>query len=316
MEEKGFGAVCKGIKYGLIRITNDLKLIDYNQTAKSLVMLPRRNARINKVLYKGGEALKSLGAALGSSVNLVFLSGARYLNSIAIRERDGNILCVLHPLFAVVNQSRFVHELGKLTSFYAKNMLLMIEEAEGRRLNLGFRMAAPSVAMYYRDMSNDHYATVVMGVEALLEKLKNTDLNKELTVVVDRISTGWAALINMLVVQFVVSELLSVFEFYGAGEKAVMHIGYSDKHLFVYLRDKLASPLTDSEKYFLRMFSEMMRMVNVGCEARIDNTGRFVIKTYIPTTFETKHLRAGWTKTSAEAWSYLDYSLENYILAQ
>ena len=316
MEGKRFDAVYNGLKYALIRLSPELKLIDFNPAARELVLLPRRNACAKKVLEKNGEALEMLGQSFGCAVNLVFISGNKHINSVAMRERDGYILCFIHPLLTAVSGVRLNAALSKLASFYAKNILLILEEAEKSKHRFHYRMAEMSCNACYKELSHNKYYSLSSVFKALSRKLSNLDLRVQLTVVFDDIRSVWSEAVNGAVVQFVVAEMLSVFESYGTGDKAVLHIGYSSNHMHVFLRDRLARELTDSDDYFLRIFSELMKIIDVGCDIRILDNGRFYIKTYIPTERKFCRLKKKPPMMQDSDFTYYDYCLDNYLAAE
>ena len=313
MEGKRFDKVFNGLKYALVRLTSELKLTDCNCAARELILLPRRNASVKGVLKEKGAELSKLGSKFGSAQTVVFVSGGKHINAVAMRERDGGILCFVHPLLTAVSGVRLSAALSRLASFYAKNILLILEEAESSGKRFNYRIAAMSSNACYKELSENKYYTLMSVFNALVGKLAGLDLHAELAVVFDDIRSVWSEAVNSAVVMFAVSELINVFEIYGAGERAVLHIGYSSRHMHVILRDKLNNAMSESDGYFLRIFSEMMKMIGTGCEIKVLDNGRFNIKFFIPTDHRFYKLKAPPPQMEDSDFAYYNYCLDNYL---
>ena len=313
MEGKRFGQVLMSIRYGLVKLTPELKLIDKNHVADALIELPRRGASVKGILFDGGKAFSSLGTRCGDTVDIAFNVRGRRMIAVALRERSGNVICLIHPLLAALERGRVGTRISRLAASCSRNLVSIFEEAETSGVFLSTRQPSFSPVDCLNYMYPDRMMSVASAFTNTVEKLKNIDLNKLLTVVVDNIADKWSGMVNLAVMQFAVTELLNVFETFGKGENAILHIGVGNSSVRLVLRDKLMREPTESDVYTVRIFSELMKLVGAGSEVKIRPDGSFWFKVFV--YVEEKHLEHLTLKqptpiVEGEYWSYLDYAME------
>lgn len=312
MEGKRFNSVFKKLRYGLIRTDAELKMIDFNAAARELLQLPKRGSSLKELLRCHGTELEELGQKEGSVITVSFPVQNKSVNAAAFREESGGILFFVHPLLSVLGVGRVKNRYVQVAQYYSSNILWILKESEQNRGFSCFRMASVPNKAYFSELFPSRHYTIANAMRILIDKLKNIDFNKEFTIVVDKLSDCWAEMVSMTTTQYVLSELFTVLELYGAGSKPIMHFGFSEKYLKIVVRDELCRKPEKSDTYFARVFTELMKLIDVGCEVRIDPSGSFSIKVYIPTIMLNMYLSVPDIMVVSELWAYFDYCMDYY----
>lgn len=309
MKNGRFGSAYSELKYGLVRIDGRGVIIDKNEMAEAILPLPRRGSSMLGIMLGDGK-LDGLADAVGSSLAVVLENEGIRRNAVAFRESSGTVLLLLHPLLSTLHLGHNGAHFKKILSFYSKNILSALESAENNR-NSYFRMASLPDKTFFGGMSVNNYYVLKNAVDKTAKKLENTELSKELKVVVENPPRDARLGVVLTHIEFVLSELLSVRELYGEEKEAVLYIGYADSCLVFALKDKI-TPSGKLDECFFKVFSEIMKLIDVGSYVEISDSGELLLKAYIP---YIKINSLANTPPHAE-WSYFDYSRAYYFGAK
>ena len=308
MEDKRFGQAFLGLCYGLVRVSPDMKLIDYNSAAKRLVPLPRRGADITPLLVRSLPRLDKLGEESGSIMTQGFCYGSRRVNFLAFREESGSVLCLIHPLFAAIGIGNEGAWLSRVAKYYCKSIFALLEEAD----NIGgrgvFRTAALSDKVYIKRPNNRMNVTLLDGIKIVANKLVNTKYYKYIDMKFDLPLEGDTLIIEFNIIDYAITEMLAVCEIFARGNKTVLRICGDKRGMTVALTARVAGSPTESDICFLKIFNEIMKIMNVDCDIRLASDGRFTIDLIIPGEYDIRYLK---DPTPFE-WQYIDYALDGY----
>ena len=127
--EKIFNPILKELKYGLCRLTSDLKLVDKNEMADAVFPLPKRGSNMTSCFVGGDESLSKLKSSRAISVTLT--AGGIVRNAVAFRENGDGILLLFHPLLSVLYYGNNPYRFDKLLSLHWQSIIGLLEAADG-----------------------------------------------------------------------------------------------------------------------------------------------------------------------------------------
>lgn len=307
-----FNKALMNLSYGLVRLSPEFKIIDKNTAAEDIIGLPRRGSGIRTMTEDNGKSLEALGEKRGKATVVTLRENSRRINALALREDRESILLFFHPMLSVLTRGLSRGIISKIVAFYSENILDILKEASQHKGVSYFKNAGLPDKTFFSDLTVPRNFTVATALKLLTEKLDKVDLKKSLTVVVDRMDDCWAKTVNFTVFEYTVTELISVLGLYGSGEKAVMHIIPESRFLKIIVRDKMNHKISVSDRYFGRIFSEIMKLIDVGSKVTMKDDGDFEINVYIPVKQAEYVLREPLPVTEKEFWSYFDYCMEYY----
>ena len=282
MIASGFNSAQKSFCLGLARLDHEYRLIDYNAAAKRLIDFPRRGVFVCDMLYGGKASLNKLGKRVGDSVVVSFLIENRHLNTVAFRERGGSVLLFFHPLLATLKLGNSNKSFAKILSFYSGNILSVLTEMGAPKGTVAYRYASIPDKVYYSDLETNNLYTAKRSIETLVRKLQATNFKKKITIAVDGAPYDNTVGINILVLQYSMIELFSALQIYGEGENTSIRIGMVGDALRISLFDKLNRKLNSSDTYYARVFTEFLKLIDVGSKIEFKETGELNIEVYIP----------------------------------
>jgi hypothetical protein len=260
MEEK-FASVYKSIRLGLVRLTSEMVITDKNSMADILFPFPSRKGRLD-VCFKKENAVSELMLLEKDGVSRI---------SLAIREKSGTVLLLLHPELSSHLSLLNDKTLSKLVSLYSCDILEILESVVSKR-KVNF------IPYTFTENITDSRATVSDAVNKVLGRLSQTVLCDELDVFVDnRLKTAIGE-ISQISLQRAVSELLTVRELFGEKKKAQINLIAEQNHLVFNLEDNVSI----TNPHFARIFEETVRLMGLGCVLKISEDGRLTAKILIP----------------------------------
>lgn len=298
--EKLFNSALKEMKYGLCRLTSDLRLVDKNEMADAVFSFPKRGSNMALCFVGGSDALSGLESSRAISVTLKADGTVR--NAVAFRESDGGILILFHPLLSALYLGNNSYRFDKILSLHWRSILGLLEAADGGGIaNYGVTYS-PDRAFFGSFDGKDFY-TVARVVPQIVGKLSQTALKKELTVLVDKKCERINSCVRFTQIEYVLGELLAIREHYGKSDKARLQIGCSDNCFMLVLVDRTHAQAGRVDEYYLKIFSELMKIIDVGTSAHISSDGELVVKAYLPFVKTSKFMQP----TYAPRWDYFDY---------
>ena len=278
MKTKCFMQTLNDMKYGLVKLTADFKISDKNEVADAIFPLPRRGSDLSKYLEIDKAVLTSL-ASFNAVTVLISRKGFRK-NAIAFRASDGGIMLLFHPVLSTLKLGNNEARINKILQFYSKNIFEMLETAI--KYQSEEKLSGIPDKSFFEDFSIGKLRAVNSVVDSLVKRLAETVLNRELSVVVDTNVASKLGKISEAEVDFVVSEILAIREYYGESDNARLQIGCYENCLAVVLIDKADDNSSVKDNHYLNVFLSLMQVIDIGSYAGIDGSGELVIKAYIP----------------------------------
>ena len=307
MVSERFNTVYKNFKYGLVRIDDDLKIVDKNRSAEALMKLPRRGAKIIG-LFADKDIISGLGRKYAASAAADLNLGGKRVCAVAFREKSGTILLLFHPLLANISRKSIKGRASRIVLHYMTGILEILGESEGG----WFTSRALPGKMNYPDISIDRSFTLKTAVRMITEKFDKTDLAYNLTVIVDKIENGYSETVNFTLIQYALTEAITVLGLYGEGKHAVMNIGTENNEFVLTVRDRMNRALKESDKYFARVFTEIMKLIGVGSSMKMSNDGFLELALSVPVKRAEYVLKEPSALSEDELWGYFDYCMEYF----
>lgn len=209
---------------------------------------------------------------------------------------------LFHPLLSALCLGKNSFRFQKLLASYGKNILGLLQAAEnGEIAHYGTSYSADRA--FFEGFEISDLFTVSSAVDLIGHKLSQAVMKKPLTVLVDKKCKTATSCVGFTQIEYVLGELLTMCEYYGKGEKATLQIGCANNCLMIVLIDRADSETGKSDEYYLKIFGEFMRLIDVGISAHVNAEGELIIKAFLPFS-KTNRLMA---PAFMSIWNYFDY---------
>ncbi len=274
-----FNLILQRLAVGLIRLTPDLALKDKNEMADALLTLPRRGASL-KGLFIDPSEISSLKPAQGCAV-VTICDGARLKKAALFCEKDGYLL-LFHPILSMLGVGKTDGRFKKLISIYGKNIYEIIKSAESDTESVSARAVMASENTFYADLAIFDDRTLKNALHSLLYKIAELPLKKELMIYCDNLCLSSSDIVSLTHTQYLLSELISVREQFGAKNKAELYVLQRGQALVLSLYDEAQMPKSKNLVYYLKIFSELAALLDAHCDVNISGSGELSVRVYIP----------------------------------
>ena len=127
-----------------------------------------------------------------------------------------------------------------------------------------------------------------------------------------KIENGYSETVNFTLIQYALTEAITVLGLYGEGKHAVMNIGTENNEFVLTVRDRMNRALKESDKYFARVFTEIMKLIGVGSSMKMSNDGFLELALSVPVKRAEYVLKEPSALSEDELWGYFDYCMEYF----
>ena len=312
MIKSKFGSVLRNFVHGVVRVSDDLKLIDKNPAVEKLLSLPRRGSNIGAYMKDGGKCLVSLEKRYGSVTPVVFKGFTIDFNAFAFREDSKNILILFEPILSAYYTSCVKKTVPRLVSFYSKVILSILTDADTKgecHYACGY---LSNILSYDEDGITPFFYSLNNAIPVIDTKLRNIDFTKTITIVFDKNHNEKTTFVDMRTVQYLLSELLLTLELYGANDKSSIYINQTEDSLCFTVRDKLNREITKSDGYYARIVTEILRLINVESEIKLSKDGELVFFASVPIIHDVRFIHIPQPLDEEEMWGFFDYCLDYF----
>lgn len=302
-----FNKVIDRMRYGLIRISPSLVLIDKNRVAEALVDLPKRGAGVRKLFVNAAD-IEALKNEKGAAVTCRIYGKDKVVGVVAIREKSGNIILFLHPLLAAICSNEENVKVRKILRYYGKYILDIIYEAsEGEGIYTVKSTGIPDKG-YFINFGEDKEVRLSEALKAMGGKLAATDFKNNITVLIENNTSCVFKCVNFNKFMYVVTEQLAMLNSIGLGVSSKVYIHADMNFLYVTVEDSMKEAATKADEYFARIFTETIHLLKVHTDIRFKRD-RFESTVAIPITEVSYKLRDIIVTFEGEYFGYYDYCL-------
>ncbi len=269
-------------------------------------MLPQRGSSLKGYFENCEDFLSELGKSRVSIARVKTENVSR--NVIGFVENDGNILLLFHPLLSALYLGKNYFRLKSLLARHSKNVIGLLHAADnGDIAHYGASYSADR--SFFESFDRNDLFTVSSAVDLIVHKLSQTVMKKKLTVLVDKKCKTSTSCVGFTQIEYVLGELLAMCEYYGKSEKPTLQIGCANNCFMIVLVDKVDSETGRSDEYYLKIFGEFMRLIDVGTSAHVTADGELIIKAFLPFSKTNKLMASAFMSL----WDYFDYMRAYFV---
>ncbi len=131
-----FDSAAKKLIYALMRITPDMRIADKNSAARKYTFLPRVGSDIRKFCGEYAKRLTDVQNGVRKATVVPFRQIGRTLYAAVIREENGCLLMIFHPLLIFVGANTEQDKLEKALSACAEKLRLSTTTPEKEKPSL------------------------------------------------------------------------------------------------------------------------------------------------------------------------------------
>lgn len=306
MNTTAFDSVKKHFGYGLVKLSADLKIIDKNIKAESFRVFPRRGANVRPVIENGKKRLTEMSDKLGDNAIIEFQNGINRVNAFAIRDFDGGIMLLLHPLISTASLGRG----GKMPKSYAINILKIIYEENLENNFSGNEFISYESTAIKRPML---IATVV---KSLSEKLKNTNFKNLITFDFDCTRLGLSLAVDFNTVIYALTEILALENTFSNGKSAKIDFVFTEETLDITLNAVMKKKDINDGRTLSRLFSEALLLFGISAFVKFTRDGFIFAKASVNLETAGSTAREPAIFFLNSIWGYFDYSMDYYALGE
>ena len=302
-----FNKVIDRMKYGLVRLTPELKIIDKNRVADELVPFPKRASSVVRLLTNKSE-LESLKNEKGAAATCRIRGKSRVIGAVAIREKSGNILLFFHPLLTAICSDSENLKVKKILKYYGRYILDMIYQAsEGEGIYTVKSIGMPD-KNFFINFGEERAVRLSEGLKTIARKLAVTDFKNNITILVENNTDCVFKCVNFNTLMYVVTEQMSLLHSVGLGVNSKVYIHADTNFLYVTVEDRMKEMATKADEYFARIFAEVIHLLKVYTDVKFKRD-TFESTVAIPISEFSYKLREIVLTTEDEYWGFYDYCL-------
>ncbi len=311
------------LSLGLIRLSPDLKIIDKNKASENILELPSRGVNFLKLCAddQSLERLKGLVKKYGAFGIVSVLAGNRTLSAAVFRERDGNILIVLHPMLtaidAAANKERAESVLGQyskqiLDALTSEDEIYELFPDESERAGMSLQKKVWGASEIYFNLNIKNICPLEHAVNKIIEKLENTDLKKSFTFIIDKSVRSFGLFIEMSRLLYVLTEMMDAAAVIAPDGVCTVRITADTDILNITLIDRSKLKNARLRDIRIKILSVVFSLLGVDINKRLENNGHIILSATVPLEKQPYRLRE--PEIGEELVSYLSFSLAFYGL--
>ncbi len=236
----------------------------------------------------------------GENITVSFSDGIKTVNAVAIREKDGNILLLLHPLISSLTLGRS----GKMSRAYGINILSIIY---GEKINN--TISVKDIFPFY-DFTVKRLTLVSTAMREVSEKLRKVNFKNKITVNFENMNISISKAVDFTTVVYVLAEILSVENTFSDGKSAVLTFCSTENTLDIILKARSKKKPVNNYEIFARLFCESLRLYGVHAQLDISSDGFIIAKASINTEITTSYVREPGVYIEEAIWSYFDFCMD------
>lgn len=311
----------RNLKIGLIQLSRELKIADKNKAVDSILRLPRRGSDFLKLCAdtRSSDKLKGLGEQPASLSIISVLSAGKTLRMAALRENDGNILIILHPLLATLDTNASENDIENALAPYANQFLKTLESPEqidalysnnwDNGSISGLKSKSPSLPFWELNIKKIYPLHYV--IKSITDNISEINLKKDFSFIIDPSVNEFGQFIDSSRVAYVLAEIMEVSFLLSPDGASNVRIRSEAGYLSIALTDR-GKKFEQIHTLRLALLSEMLSLLGVHLKRRLDPDGHFMIGASIPLEEQPYRLRE--PELEHLTASYLVYALSFYGL--
>jgi len=306
ISDKQFDKIQNHFGYGLVRVSPEFKLIDKNIIADKARVFPKRGASILKLASDGGIRLISLSEKEGENIAVSFSDGIKTVNALAIREKNGNIILLIHPLISSVTLGKN----AKASRAYGINILNLIY-GEKIEKSLSVNDIFP-----FSPMSVKRLMLVTTAMKSIAERLSLINFKNSITLNFESMEKRLSKAVDFTAVVYALTEILSLESTFSDGKSAIITFSSTDDTLDIILNSRLNKNCLSDTEIFSRLFSDALKLVGVDATVKFGGDGFLFAKASVSTELTTSYVRVPGVYVEEAVWAYFDYVICMYGLGE
>ncbi len=279
MEEKYFTKALSSLNVGLVRLDAQLRLSDKNIMADLLFPFPKRGAKAAAYFGENAERVNALKIGMVCSVTVK--NGHISSTAAALRERDGGLLLILHPLFSIWHQGGSG---SKLLCACALAVYGIVKEMQADKSLSVFKTPKISESPSSLSFVKGESTSLTDAIKRAVTKLSQRVLDKNLALSVDSSYSEKPVYVMYSLLEYAVSQMIDLREMHGENEEASLAIKADKSYLILTLEDSIKPD--GIARYHIRVSAEILRTADLGCYVYVSEQGQLTFRVYIP--YESK----------------------------
>ena len=272
-----FGSASKKLVYALVRISPDMKIADKNASARKYTFLPRIGADIRRFCGDYAQRLEDVRNGVRKAAVIPFRSNGKTVYSAVIKEENGCLLMIFHPLLMFVGTNAEQSKLEKAVASCAEKLRLSttVSDKEKPRFpsNDEFLLASCFSRMVLGSKQ---------GSERLVDMIKLLNFTKIVRLVItgeDRVPRVFVEFSKLL---YAFAEIVSFADSLSSGDVLDVTANFGDNFMTVVVSGSSMHRVTEARKLYFDIFSSVMHCMGVGARMLKNREKSFEVAISVP----------------------------------
>ena len=277
-----FNPVLKKLHFGIIRLSDNFKIIDKNPAATRLFPSLRKNSDFSKLCCDKHnlEKLTNIGNNIANHSVFFVIYSFNSICTIALRDRDGSILLLFHPITARLDASH-IPSLEKVISANAKALLELIT-SDKADTDEYISKKDLKVIDSFSEFNIKKVFPVKQIVAIIADSLSSLDLKKQFTLVIDSSTSDFGIFTDLSKALYVLTEMLATDFSLSPRSNASVKISVDSGFFNIIISDKRSKTLDLNEKIRLSIVSEFLSIFGVQIRFSQSSGSYFLLSASIP----------------------------------
>lgn len=272
-----FDSAAKKLVYALIRITPDMKIADKNSAARKYTFLPRVGSDILKFCGAYAKKLMDVQSGLRKATFIPFRQLGKTLYAAVIKEENGCLLMIFHPLFIFVGTSVNNNVLEKAIASCAEKLRLSATLTEKEKPSF------PSSNEFL--LAGSFTPSRINGKEAvnrLEEAIKALNFNKSVKLRIPNEDDIPNVFIEYSKLLYAFAEISSFALSLSSTSSVIVTVNFCPNFMTVIASGDSEHKMTSARKLYFDIFSTVMHCISIGARILKTREKSFEVAISIP----------------------------------
>ena len=272
-----FGSASKKLVYALVRISPDLKIADKNASARKYTFLPRIGSDIRRFCGDYAKKLEDVKNEVRKAAIIPFRPSGKTFYSAVIKEENGCLLMIFHPLLMFVGTNAEQSKLEKAVASCAEKLRLSTTVSDKEK---------PRFPSSDEFLLASCFSRMVLGSEKasarLVEMIKLLNFKKIVRLVItgdDRVPTVFVEFSKLL---YAFAEIVSFAGSLSSGAILDVTANFGENFMTVVVSGSSEHRVTEARKLYFDIFSAVMHCMGVGARILKTRENSFEVAISVP----------------------------------
>ncbi len=282
-----FDTAMKKLIYALVRIDPFMKIADKNSAARKYTFLPRVGSDIRNFCGEYAKKLYEVKNGLKKAAVIPFRPDGKSVYAAILREDNGCLLMVFHPLLLFVGASVDNSYLEKAIASCAEKLSLSLRTSENEKVK-GLQNNDYLLAKCFNRLT----VSSDTAAKRLSDSIRYLNFSKKITLTISNEKRYPYAFVDFSKLLYSFAEIVSFATNLSSSNEMTVTADFGPNFMTVIVTGATEQRITPSRKLYLDIFSTVMHCMGIGARILKTREKSFEVAVSVPYEHTPARLRS------------------------